>query len=666
MTDFVYGTQYYRAPTPLPEEWEKDFKNFSRHGLNTIQLRLQWRQHEKRRGEYDFSDSDRLFDLAEKYHIKIIVKLMLENAPDYVFHELNGRRIGLNGIPLTEGAHGAFYIGGWRPCFDNPDVMQSALRFVEKTVTRYRNKQVLLYWNIWNEPRSKPIGDCCCEHSTALFRRYVAEKFGTVEQLNKFYGKGWGDFETILPPGSAQDYAELELWRRFALVKITQHLQQVKDVVLSHDAQHDVYCHAGCCLAVQDIAGDGSDDIANADLFTFYGSSFPVYDTFNSVQEDSEPFLIGDWMHHVCPRFFLNEIYPEWGNWMPGISEKNFLYKMFSALACGVKGIMFWQYRAERLGCENNLSGLVNIDGTPKMVTDLAADVGNLIKRHKTFFASAEPEYDRIGILYDLRSDMISRIESVGPGQWDFDTADGTLGVYKQNFQGCYALLRDMHLIPRLIDSRNLKENIDKVDILFVPELFMPSQELLNMLEQFISEGGNVVADSGFALRMENTWLNYPWPGGNGQQLFGCSVNNRTSCRYQLRKGKNIDLIASGFSAELELLSPETFPLASWDDGGYAAVGNENCLLIGTAFGSAFLNGNSPGIAELLRKKLGNLLPKRDLPEKLYIRKLRSGEKYCSFIFNRSIKDHVVRIRDKEIKISAGETIFLPPLQQTE
>ena len=179
MTDFVYGTQYYRAPTPLPEEWENDFKNFSRYGINTIQLRLQWRQHEKRRGEYDFSDSDRLFDLAEKYQIKVIVKFMLENAPDYVFYELNGRRIGLNGIPLTEGAHGAFYIGGWRPCFDNPDVMQSALRFVEKTVTRYRNKQVLLYWNIWNEPRSKPIGDCCCEHSTELYRRYVAEKFGT-------------------------------------------------------------------------------------------------------------------------------------------------------------------------------------------------------------------------------------------------------------------------------------------------------------------------------------------------------------------------------------------------------------------------------------------------------------------------------------------------------
>ena len=93
---------------------------------------------------------------------------------------------------------------------------------------------------------------------------------------------------------------------------------------------------------------------------------------------------------------------------------------------------------------------------------------------------------------------------------------------------------------------------------------------------------------------------------------------------------------------------------------------NEKSLLIGTAFGSAFLNGNSPGIAELLRKKLGNFLPKRDLPEKLYIRQLRSGEKYSTFIFNRSIKDHVVHIENKEIKISAGETIFLPPSQQIE
>ncbi|MBN1445337.1 MAG: beta-galactosidase, partial [Candidatus Omnitrophica bacterium] len=84
---FLLATQYYRAPTPLPEEWEEDIVNIKKIGFEAIQLRIQWRWNEKKEGIYNFDDIDRLFDLAEKTNLEVIIKFMLETAPEYIYRK---------------------------------------------------------------------------------------------------------------------------------------------------------------------------------------------------------------------------------------------------------------------------------------------------------------------------------------------------------------------------------------------------------------------------------------------------------------------------------------------------------------------------------------------------------------------------------------------------
>ena len=112
----IHGTQYYRSPTPLPEEWEGDIANMADLHLDVMQIRINWRWNERRENEYDFSDVDRLMELAEKYDRKVIIKFLLECAPQYIFDKYEGTRIGPRGEKLHGGAHGAFY-GGWRPAW---------------------------------------------------------------------------------------------------------------------------------------------------------------------------------------------------------------------------------------------------------------------------------------------------------------------------------------------------------------------------------------------------------------------------------------------------------------------------------------------------------------------------------------------------------------------
>jgi len=162
--NIVYGTQYYRAPTPLPSEWEQDIMKMDELGIDTMQIRVQWRQNERGEDNYYYDDVDKLFELAQKHNKKVIFKFLIENAPQYIFDKYDGTRRNADGTPIVPSSHGAFYVGGWLPCFDNDKVIERAKKFVNVFTERYHRQSSLVLWNVWNEPRTRPVGDCSCEH----------------------------------------------------------------------------------------------------------------------------------------------------------------------------------------------------------------------------------------------------------------------------------------------------------------------------------------------------------------------------------------------------------------------------------------------------------------------------------------------------------------------
>jgi len=49
--EFVYGIQYYRAPTPPPDEWEKDLARIRQDRFNCVKYWVQWIWRERNQGE---------------------------------------------------------------------------------------------------------------------------------------------------------------------------------------------------------------------------------------------------------------------------------------------------------------------------------------------------------------------------------------------------------------------------------------------------------------------------------------------------------------------------------------------------------------------------------------------------------------------------------------
>lgn len=676
---FTYGVQYYRPPTPLPEEWEPDLRGMADNvGVDTIQLRVQWRWNEPREGEFHFDDLDRLFELAARHKKRVLFKFLLENAPDYVYHRYGGSRRDMHGNPMPPLAHGAYYCGGWLPCFDNPEVVRKAGEFTRVMVERYRGRPEILLWNVWNEPVARPIGECGCPHSVAAYRCWLRERYGTIDHLNDFLGKRWESFETIDPPGSPSDFAELFFWRQWALAATRQRVKFMYDIVKGLDPARPVITHVGACSVLQDVAGGGSDDFQNAATVDFYGCSLPTAAVFDNPVNDCWPAMQCDWLRAVSPYYWVYELYPDWGAWQPRVRPGDYKLKVFSPLACGAKGVVQWQYRAERLGMEHNLSGLVNVDGTPKPVSHESAKVAAFIRAHQDFLMKAEVRHDSIALVYSVESDLVNRVENTGDGGfWDFSLKqECDPYLYKKALCGAYALFRELGYTVEWLDARNLPARAKGYQLLYLPELFMPTEAETAALLAYAADGGKLIAEEGLGLRQPNTWVNLSWPAAPFRELFGVKIDDRFLGKFQpgVLKFGDFELIPAVDNFISQLLPEGSEVIGSWRDGSAAVVRKGDCVFLGTSLGALFHSGwkdqydNCLGVLRKLLADLG-MSPAQTLPRGVYVRELRAEGEVMLFVFNRNdvpaefelpggamVVHGDMQVAGGRIAIAAGET----------
>lgn len=650
---FVFGTQYYRAPTPLPEEWEYDLQKMEDAGLDTIQIRIQWRWNERREGEYYFTDVDRLFDLAEKHNKQVIIKFMLETAPDYIFKKYAGTRQDMHGVPIRPGAHGAFYVGGWWPCFDNPQVVNKAIEFVTVFTNRYKERRNLLLWNIWNEPRRRPIGDCGCPHSLRNYRNWLRSEYGTIENLNDAFGKCWDDFDTVDNPGMPHDHVELFLWRKWARHSLSARLETFYRVVKGLDPARPVISHVGVSAVQQDAAADVSDDVQNADKVDFYGTSFGVMNNFTNLLEEAVPFMLCDWLRSVSEYFWVYELYPDWGHWNPPASLYDFKLRTWAAVAGGAKGILYWQYRAERVGNEANLAGLVNIDGSFREISHESARIGNFIKNNQDFLLKAKVKDDGIAILFDIDSDLINRIENTGKsGELNnFELSEEFPYHYKKALNGIYALFREAGYTSKIIDSRNLEKAIKNFCLIYVPQGFMLTDTTMALLREFTAEGGILIAEEGITLRDEKTWVRPCWPSPETQEIFGALIYERVSTDFRRENivSGNLEIPASGYVSYLKA-APGTETIAQWQSGSSAVIKKDNAVFIGTSLGASFAENYE------CRDKYLNFLDTilkgsrfrvKRIGQKIYTRILEYAGQQMIFLINAGNSDQAFKLPEQ-------------------
>jgi beta-galactosidase len=599
-TAFWYGTHYYRPPTPTEAEWETDFRKLADLGLKNIQARVFWRWYERSRGVYRWNDLDRFMDLADQHGLKVVHQIFVENGPQYVFDEYDGFRVDIRGQRIWPIAGAAFYPGGWIPCFDNPDVMKACLEFVRALVDRYRRHPALAFWHAWNEPRSRPMGECACNHSIQSYRRWLAERFKTIDALNDRFGKCWPGFDEIDAARDTSDFAEMFLWRQWSASRVKARVRAVVDAVRETDADHAVISHVGLNSMQQDPLFDISDDEQMADAADLYGSSFEVRYIPEPLNR-SIPFMICDWMRHVGRgEYSIYELYPSRGRFEREITPAEFQQWLWTPVSAGAKGVFLWQYKKERLGLEINEAGLVEIDGSDNPTSLDARKSFALLHSMKDTISTWRVPAAQVAIVYDLQSDLVNRLELTTSrdgdyvGRYDMKWQLTANSAYKTALQGIYHLFWLKNIRTDVVSSARLAEVLGQYELLYWPAGLVIDRERSDLLAQFLDRGGKLIVDAGFARRDANTWLHPARPGAGFIDRWGYREGE---CLIDPKLRRTFDYNGRRLTAAYECIKfqPASAAVsAAWTDDAApamvsAAAGRGKILALGFSPGISYL-----------------------------------------------------------------------------
>lgn len=596
------GVQYYRPPTPLPQDWAGDIAAIKSNGLSLLQLRVQWRWHERNKGQYKWDDLDRLFELCTQNGVKVIFKFMLETAPEWLFRKYDCERMDPHGHKHSAGSHAAYYVGGWWPCFDREDVRREASEFIEAAVQRYMSQPQLIAWSIWNEPVRRNTGDCACGESTRKYRLWLKERFNTIDNLNDFMGKAWGNFDDIKAPSMFSDYTEMYFWRKAAGYLLADQLQWVADTIHKHDQIHPLVTHCGCSRIESDVIRNVCDDELNVKTVDWYGMSFWV-PTFNQKPESfSKIGLKNDWLAAVSPYYWNYELYANTPMWnKPALPEDIQMQTLFSLMS-GAKGILYWQYRSERFGEESNGYGLMAVDGsqTPRM--DAVKAMAESICNNEDLLHASRP-LAQVAIYYDDESDAVSRLEETSYENlclnWN-STPKDCFARYKRSLCGIYELLWQLNLQVDFVTRRTL-DRLKNYSTVIMPFPVMVNSELeIKALSQYVEAGGTLISDASPGGRDANTWVSTKTPRPGLDALFGCvekdklyvhEADEAALTRHIILNNSGAEISVSGVIAEMEPSTGKV--IGRWSDNQSPALiqnqyGKGRTYLFGTLLGCAF------------------------------------------------------------------------------
>ncbi|MFG3256823.1 beta-galactosidase [Streptomyces sp. NPDC048172] len=193
-----FGGDY--NPEHWPEEvWAEDVRLMKEAGVTMVTAGIfSWGLIEQRPGEYDFGWFDRVMDTLAEAGIRVCLATMTASPPPWLSE--------LAPEILLETAEGVRKWPGSRQhfCPSSPVYREHAARLVERLATRYADHPALDIWHIGNEYGcSNPV--CYCDVSAADFRRWLRERYGTVEALNAawattFWSQRYGSFDQVVPP----------------------------------------------------------------------------------------------------------------------------------------------------------------------------------------------------------------------------------------------------------------------------------------------------------------------------------------------------------------------------------------------------------------------------------------------------------------------------------
>ncbi len=405
-----FGTQYYRAPSPAPEEWEKDLAEIARLGFTMVKFWVQWRWNHPEENRFMFDDIDRLMDLAHRNRLRVMLNTIVDVAPAWIYATypdasmvtLDGRSVGPQTQPHRQ-------IGGLGLCFNHEPAIAEMMRFIRETVRRYAGHPALAMWNVGSEPEltssmaemrlyasdASNMGDmlCYCPRCTKAFRAWLEKRYGSIEALNQRWNRNYESFAAAEIPRTRNTFNDLIDWRMFFVDLIGKNVGRRFAVAEEEDrGRHPLLCHHVFVqgFPVTSTANDPWNIGRFGDLHGCTQMDDPMMLDVLRCSAGGKPVMSAEML--MLPGYTLELPKP--------VGMKDVKRYVFTGVAANLKGFLAWQYRPETLGREAPAWGLTWLDGTGTPWLHALTEVNDVVQKQAEFLLSASPRKARVALLY--------------------------------------------------------------------------------------------------------------------------------------------------------------------------------------------------------------------------------------------------------------------------
>ncbi|MCK6562728.1 beta-galactosidase [bacterium] len=493
-----FGTQYYRAPSPSPADWENDLRNIAALGFNTAKFWVQWRWNHPAEDEFYFGDIDRLMDIAHRNKLRVMLNTIFDVAPAWIYRKypdasmltLDGRRIGPQTQPHRQ-------IGGLGLCFNHAEAMEHFFHFLRETIKRYKDHPALEMWNVGSEPEltssmaemrlyadnAGQMGDmlCCCERCQFSFKKWLGTKYGNIEQLNVAWNRNYRSFDDIEIPKTRNTFNDMIDWRMFFVHTLGENVKRRFEVAKAEDqGKHPLLCHHVFIqgFPVTSTANDPWNVGQYGDLHGITQMDDPMMvDVVRSCAK-SKPVMCAEML--MLFGYTLD---------LPKPIDMNDIKRfVFTGIAANLKGCIFWQYRPEILGREAPAWGLTYLDSSPTPWLQSFAEVNGVVQKNAAFLLDAAPQKAEIALLYNPENQIFA---------W---AATGTEKTATNSLLGVHQALYRRNFKIDLIHPNELDRDIlQNYKVVYVPFPYYLSEKICQALAAWVHSGGILIGESYFA-----------------------------------------------------------------------------------------------------------------------------------------------------------------------
>ncbi len=466
-----------------PEQWprhvvEEDIALMGEAGVNLVTLGVfSWVFHEPRDGQFDFSWLDETLDLLHAGGIRVDLATPTAAVPMWL-HRLHPEILPVDETGSRRTPGGRL---GW--CPSSPVFRRYALRVVERLAAHVAGHPAVRMWHVSNE-LGGGNGRCHCPVSEEAFRRWVEDRYGSVEAVNAawgtaFWGNSYSSFEEIVTPWgvTAHNPGHLLDFERFSSEALLDHYRAEKAVLRRHSPHLPITTNfmVGFGPDVVDYArwAPETDIVAN-DHYTYGPDPLRHQDLAYSGDRMRGISGGGPWM--------LMEHAAGGSSWHPVNQPKEpgeLLRHAIGHVARGSDSVMYFQWRASKVGTEQFHSAMLPHAGARTRTFADICRLGSHLRRLGEV-QGTKVHGARTAFLHDNEAGWALRS-----------------GLKPDNNPNYSATARALHatLFQRAItvDVLPAWSPLEGYDLVVVPGLYLVSDDTARTVGAFAEAGGTVL-----------------------------------------------------------------------------------------------------------------------------------------------------------------------------